>query len=151
MYRISSSYIYTCKWRSKQLRSAYSITAITQPIAWCMHRGIVRNEYLGGPCCNINILNIILKSIGYKIINFHISSYTWTCWEFNRNSKPVRNKKIEKRKRQKKNNHTHKTIFTWFGNLPMSTELQRFHYYKRKLQCAVTVFFFLKNNKKTKP
>ena len=49
-------------------------------------------------------------------------------------------KKIEKRKRQKKNNHTHKTVFTWFGNLPTSPELQGFHYYKRKLQCAVTVF-----------
>ena len=39
-------------------------------------RGVARNEYLGGPGCNRNILNIILKSIGYKIINFHISSYT---------------------------------------------------------------------------
>ena len=39
-------------------------------------RGVARNEYLGGPSCNRNILNIILKSIGYKIINFHISSYT---------------------------------------------------------------------------
>ena len=98
-----------------------------------------------------DLLNIILKSIGYKIINFHISSYTWTCWEFNRNFKPVRNKKIEKRKRQKKNKYTHKTVFTWFGNLPTSTELQGFHYYKRKLQCVVTVFFFLKKNKMTKP
>ena len=39
-------------------------------------RGVARNEYLGGPGCNRNLLNIILKSIGYKIINFHISSYT---------------------------------------------------------------------------
>ena len=39
-----------------------------------------------------------------------------------------------------KNNHTHKTIFTWFGNLPMSTELQRFHYYQGKIQSAATVF-----------
>ena len=60
-------------------------------------------------------------------------------------------KKYRKKKRQKKNNHTHKTVFTWFGNLPTSTELQGFHYYKRKLQCAVTVFFFLKKNKMTKP
>ena len=63
----------------------------------------------------------------------------------------VKQKKIEKTKCQKKNNHMHKTVFTWFGNLPTSTELQGFHYYKRKLQCAVTVFFFLKNNNKTKP
>ena len=39
-------------------------------------KGVARNEYLGGLGCNRNILNIILKSIGYKIINFHISSYT---------------------------------------------------------------------------
>ena len=91
--------------------------------------------------CNRNILNIILKPIRYKIINFHISSYTWTCWEFNRNFKPVRNKKIEKTKRQKKNNHTHKTVFTWFGNLPTSTELQGFHYYKKKIiMCGYSVF-----------
>ena len=37
-------------------------------------------------------------------------------------------KKIEKT-HAKESNHTHKTIFTWFGNLPTSTELQRFHYY----------------------
>ena len=127
------------------------ILIISWPLLFLISRGVARNEYLGGPGCNRNILNIILKSIGYKIINFHISSYTWTCWEFNRNSKPVRNKKIEKRKHQKKNNHTYKTVFTWFGNLPRSTELQGFHYYQRKLQCAATVFFFLKNNNKTKP
>ena len=39
-------------------------------------RGIAWNKYLGGPGCNRDILNIILKSIGYKIINFHISLYT---------------------------------------------------------------------------
>ena len=65
-------------------------------------RGVARNEHLGGLGCNRNILNIIFKSIGYKIINFHISSYTWTCWEFNRNSKHVRNKKIEKKKNAKR-------------------------------------------------
>ena len=32
----------------------------------------------------------------------------------------------------KKNNHTHKTVFTWFGNLPTSIELQGFHYYQGK-------------------
>ena len=40
-----------------------------------MGSGLARNEYLG-PACNKNLLNIILKSIGYKIINLHISSYT---------------------------------------------------------------------------
>ena len=28
------------------------------------------------------------------------------------------------------------TIFTWFGNLPMSTELQGFHYYQGKYNSA---------------
>ena len=40
-------------------------------------------------------------------------------------------KKIEKI-HAKENNHTHKTIFTWFGNLLMSTKLQGFHYYQEK-------------------
>ena len=102
--------------------------------------------------CNRNILNIILKPIRYKIINFHISSYTWTCWEFNRNFKPVRNKKIEKTKRQKKNNHTHKTVFTWFGNLPTSTELQGFHYYKKKVyNVRLHCFSFSKTTRRQNP
>jgi len=33
----------------------------------------------------------------------------------------------------KKNNHMHKTVFIWFGNLSTSTELQRFHYYQGKI------------------
>ena len=36
----------------------------------------------------------------------------------------------------KKNNHTHKTIFTWFGNLSTSTELQGFHYKIRRYNGA---------------
>ena len=39
-------------------------------------RGVARNNYLGGPGCNRDMLNIIPKSIEYKIINFHISSYS---------------------------------------------------------------------------
>ena len=30
----------------------------------------------------------------------------------------------------------HKTIFTWFGNLPISTELQEFHYKIRRYNSA---------------
>ena len=30
----------------------------------------------------------------------------------------------------------HKTIFTWFSNLPTSTELQGFHYYQEKYNSA---------------
>ena len=45
----------------------------------------------------------------------------------------MRNKNIEKtnakQEKKKKNNHTHKTIFTWFGNLLTSMKLQGFHYY----------------------
>ena len=39
-----------------------------------------------------------------------------------------------------KNNYTHKTIFTWFGNLPTSMELQEFHHYQGNIQSAATVF-----------
>ena len=75
-------------------------------------KGVARNKYLGGLVCNRDILNIILKSIGYKIINLHISLYTWTCWEFNRNSKPVRNKKIRENKTPKeKQLHVQNNIY----------------------------------------
>ena len=53
------------------------------------------------------------------------------CRELIRNFQSVRKKK-KKRKYtppKKKKNHMHKTIFTWFGNLPMFMELQGFHYY----------------------
>ena len=81
-------------------------------ISACGVRGIARIEHLGGLGCNRNLLNIILKSIGYKIINFHISSYTWTCWEFNRNFKPERNKKTEKKKTPKeKQSHAQDSIY----------------------------------------
>ena len=50
--------------------------------------------------------------------------------------------KIEKTQ-AKENNHTHKTIFTWFDNLLTSTELQEFHYYQGKnteYKTAATIF-----------
>ena len=50
----------------------------------------------------------------------------------NLNFQPVRNNKNRENTRQIKNNYTHKIIFTWFGNLPMFTELQGFHYYRKK-------------------
>ena len=53
---------------------------------------------------------------------------------------PKKKKKIEKT-HAKENNHMHKTIFTWFGNLPTSTELQEFHYYQGKVQkCGYKIF-----------
>ena len=64
----------------------------------------------------------------------------------NLNSQPMRDKKKEKKEKKKEkthakeNNHTHKTIFTWFGNLPTSTELQGFHYYQERIQVVATVF-----------
>ena len=51
----------------------------------------------------------------------------------------------------KKNNHTHKTIFKWFGNLLTFTELQGFHYYQGKIQSAVVQFFSLSKSMTTKP
>ena len=63
----------------------------------------------------------------------------------------MRNKK-QRKHTLKKNNHTHKTIFTWFGNLPTSTEQQGFHYYqeriqrtKLRLQSFFLFFFLIKN------
>ena len=44
-------------------------------------------------------------------------------------------KQIEKT-HAKENNHTHKIIFTWFGNLLTSTELQGFHYKIRRYNSA---------------
>ena len=59
--------------------------------------------------------------------------------------KPVKNKNREKHT-SKKNNYTYKTVFTWFGNLPTSTELQGFHYYQGKnTKCSHIIFFSLKN------
>ena len=48
-------------------------------------------------------------------------------------SQPMRNKKKIEKTHAKESNHTHKTIFTWFDNLPTSTELQRFYYYQGKV------------------
>ena len=57
----------------------------------------------------------------------------WDCREFNQNLNLWETKQIKKT-HVKENNHTHKTIFMWFGNLPMSTELQGFHYYQEKIK-----------------
>jgi len=37
----------------------------------------------------------------------------------------------------------------WFGNLPIFTELQEFHYSQEKIQDAVVPFFSLKNYMKS--
>ena len=57
------------------------------------------------------------------------------CREFNQNLNLWETKQIEKT-HAKENNHTHKTIFTWFDNLPTSTELQEFHYKIRRYNSA---------------
>jgi len=57
--------------------------------------------------------------------------------------------KIEKT-HAKESNHTQKTTFTWFGNLPTSTELQGFHYYQGKIQKrSYNIFHSLKNTATT--
>ena len=53
----------------------------------------------------------------------------------------MRNKKIEKT-HVKESNQMHNTIFMWFGNLPMSTELQEFRHYQGKIQYTVRLQFF---------
>ena len=63
-----------------------------------------------------------------------------SCREFNRNPNIWETKKIEKT-HAKESNQMHKTIFTWFGNFTMSTELQGFHYYQGKVQkCGYNIF-----------
>ena len=52
----------------------------------------------------------------------------------------MRNKTNRENIRQRKNNHTYKIIFTWFGNLPTSTELQGFHYYQGKIQSITCIY-----------
>ena len=42
----------------------------------------------------------------------------------------------------KKNNHTHKTVFTQFSNLLTSTKLQRFHLSGKKYKVRQYFFFF---------
>ena len=66
-----------------------------------------------------------------------------SCREFNQNSNLWETKQIEKTHAKEKNNHTHKIVFTWFGNFPTSTELQRFHYYQERIQstpCGYNIF-----------
>ena len=58
------------------------------------------------------------------------------------NSQLVINKK-QRKHTPKKNNHVHKTVFTWFDNLPTSTKLQGYHYYQGKIQsttCGYNIF-----------
>ena len=46
----------------------------------------------------------------------------------------------------------HKKIFTWFDNLPTSTELQRFHYYQGKnTKCDYSFFTFSQDDNNNKP
>ena len=56
-------------------------------------------------------------------------------------SQPVRKKK-QRKHTPKESNHMHKTIFTWFGNLPTSIELQGFHYYQEKKKYKVRLQYF---------
>ena len=46
---------------------------------------------------------------------------------------------------KKKKIIAHKTVFTWFGNLPMFMKLQGFYYSQGKIHSAVVQFFSLKN------
>ena len=39
----------------------------------------------------------------------------------------------------------HKTIFTWFDNLPTFTELQGFHYYQEEYKVRLQYFLSLKH------
>ena len=66
--------------------------------------------------------------------NLTLGSNT-NCRELTRNSQTCEKQNREKHT-PKKNNHMHKIIFMWFGNLPTSTELQGFHYKIRRYNSA---------------
>ena len=54
--------------------------------------------------------------------------------------------------KKKKKNHTHKTVFTWFSNLHISTELQRFHYYQGKItKCGYSFSFSQEQQQQQNP
>ena len=72
------------------------------------------------------------------------------CSELTRNFQTCEKQNREKHM-PKKNKHMHKTIFTWFGNLLMSTELQGFYYYQGKIQRAAVPFFSLSKTTSRNP
>ena len=77
----------------------------------------------------------------YFLHNIYWSSFSTkreiVCRELHWNPNLWEAKQIEKtHAKEKKNNYMHKTIFTWFGNLPTSTELQGFYYYQGKYNSA---------------
>ena len=78
---------------------------------------------------------IVFGSFGLQLLFQAAKQFITKCREFNQNSNLWETKQIEKT-HAKENNHTHKTIFTWFGNLTTSTELQRFHYKIRRYNSA---------------
>ena len=73
-----------------------------------------------------------------------------SCRELTRNSQTC-----EKQNREntckKKSNHTHKTVFMWFDNLPTFTELQGFHYYQEKNISAAVQCFNISKQQQPKP
>ena len=63
------------------------------------------------------------------------------CSELTRNFQTYEKQNREKHT-PKKNNHTHKTVFTRFSNLLTSTELQGFHLSGKKYKVRQYSFFF---------
>ena len=88
------------------------------------------------------LLSTLFKLSHNKGKHTSLDFCTWyICRELTRIPNLWETKKIEKT-HAKENNHTHKTIFTWFGNLPTSTEWQGFHYYQGIVQSAAIIFSF---------
>ena len=107
-------------------------------------------------CITLNIysLNFVQHNKEHPCVLFcqKMSIASTACRELTRNFQLVRYKKQRKHTPKKKNNHTYKIIFTWFGNLSMSMELQGFHYYQGKnTKCGSIMFQSLKHDNKTNP
>ena len=66
----------------------------------------------------------------FRTSEFTTHRSSLSCRELTQNSQTYEKQNKEKHMpKKKKKNHTHKIVFTWFSNLPTSTELQGFHYY----------------------
>ena len=74
-------------------------------------------------------------------------SYVKPCIEGNKPEFSTCEKQKIEKTHSKENNYMHKTIFTWFDNLLMFTELLRFYYYqgKRNTRCGYSFSSHTKN------
>ena len=89
-----------------------------------MHALVDDNDFMK----NLNPFGHLIKDAKFLVGDSRSIGFLQVCCcrELIRNFQSVREKKKKREKvyaPKKKKNHMHKTIFTWFGNLPMFMEL----------------------------